>query len=427
MITFYNTEKFSFSKEDPIAINQINNFIQKLKIEKLPFSTLDFIDNLFLELENLKPYFNQFDHLLLLGIGGSALGPHALQKTFSPQDKFVLQNEKQKQLWVIDNVHSAHLNECLENLPLEKTLVLTISKSGSTLETIAQYFICKQQFEKILPQTWKNHFFIITDDETGFLREEVKTYNFKSLPVPNKLGGRFSIFCAVGLVPACFLGIDYKSFIQGAISAKNSFFQECELFLHSNQKTLPQLFELAYFTYSTMQAGFSELIFFNYIPKWASLNLWFRQLWSESLGKQSLGSTPVIALGTVDQHSILQLFLDSKPNKAAFFLESYTQEKKSLCTLSENLPNKWKWLANKNITDILYAETKATKASMINHHIPLCSMEFTEIDEKNFGKLMWDLCMVTILTAYFLNINPFDQPAVEESKTIAKQYLSEQK
>ena len=350
-----------------------------------------------------------------------------MQQTFSPQDKFVLQTEKQKQLWVIDNVHSVHLSECLEHLPLNKTLVLVISKSGfSTLETIAQYFICKQHYKKILPTNWQNHFFVITDNDTGFLREEVNTYHFQSLPIPQQLGGRFSIFSAVGLVPACFLGIDYKSFIQGAMLAKDTFFKECETYLNSSQNPLPQLFELANFAYSTMQAGFSELIFFNYIPKWANINYWFRQLWSESLGKQGLGSTPIIALGTVDQHSILQLFLDSKPNKSAFFLESYTQEKKSLCTLSDKLPPQWEWLAQKNITDILYAETKATKKSMINHHIPLCEMNFSETNEKNFGKLMWELCMVTILTAYFLDINPFDQPAVEESKTIAKQSLSEQ-
>ncbi len=426
MINYYNTEQFSFPKEDPIAIRKIIGFINKLKEEKLPFSTLDFVQELLQQIKELEPYFTQFDHLLLLGIGGSALGPHALQKTFSPQDKFVLQNNKQKQLWVIDNVHSVHLSEYLEHLPLEKTLVLTISKSGSTLETIAQYFICKQHYEKILPQTWQKHFFIITDKETGFLREEVQKYAFKSLPIPSALGGRFSIFCAVGLVPAAFLGIDYKSFIQGAITAKETFFQECENYCKSSQNPLPKLFELANFTFSTMQAGFSELIFFNYIPKWASLNLWFRQLWSESLGKQGVGSTPVIALGTVDQHSILQLFLDSKPNKSAIFLESYTQGRSPLCTISNTLPEKWKWLANKNITDVLYAETKATKKSMINHHIPLCSMEFSEINENSFGKLMWELCMVTILTAYFLEINPFDQPAVEESKTIAKQSLSKQ-
>lgn len=109
-----------------------------------------------------------------------------------------------KHLWVIDNVNAGNLADCLKNLPLEKTLVLTVSKSGSTLETISQYFICKQYFQKMLPATWQNNFFIITDEEKGFLRRETTDNNYKSLPVPALLGGRFSIFCAVGLVPALF-------------------------------------------------------------------------------------------------------------------------------------------------------------------------------------------------------------------------------
>lgn len=423
---FYNTEQFTCPQEDPVIIHSINECIDKLLEEKLPFVTLDFIPELFDELEKLRPFFAEFDNLLLLGIGGSALGPHALQKTFSPQDKFILQHQNKKQLWVVDNVDSAHLEECLEHLPLEKTLVLTISKSGSTLETIAQYFICKQQYQKLFPDTWQKHFFVITDAEKGFLRQEAKLHGYTSLPVPALLGGRFSIFCAVGLVPAAFLGIDCKKFIQGAAEARDIFFAQCADFQKNPHNALPELFKLADFACGAMSAGFSELIFFNYIPKWSSLNYWFRQLWSESLGKEGKGSTPVIALGTVDQHSILQLFLDSKPNKAGIFLESYTQQKNALCTISDNLPEEWKWLANKNITDILYAETNATKQSMINHHIPLCVMNIPETDEKAFGKIMWDLCMTTILTAHFLGINPYDQPAVEESKTLAKQTLSEQ-
>lgn len=422
---FYNTEKFAYPKEDPVAVRQITSFIVKLTEEKLPVSTLDFVPELLRELENLKGYLAQFDHLLLLGIGGSALGPQALQKTFSPQDKTLLHQRHKKQLWLVDNVDSAHLEECLENLPLDKTLVLTVSKSGSTLETIAQYFICKQYFQKKFPQNWQNSFFVITDEKDGFLRREAQKYSYKSLPVPKLLGGRFSIFCAVGLLPACFLDIDYHAFIQGAAEAKDNFFEECETYRKNPQAPLPQLFELASFAYSTMKAGFGELIFFNYIPKWSSLNYWFRQLWSESLGKDGQGSTPVIALGTVDQHSILQLFLDSTPNKAAIFLENYTQHSNSICTINTELPEEWKWLENKNITDVLHAETLATKQSMINHHIPLCTMNFPDLSEKSFGKIMWDLCMTTILTAYFLDINPFDQPAVEESKSIAKQKLSQ--
>ncbi len=426
---FYNSEQFSYPAEDPLAIHVIREGIEKLQEEQLPFVTLDFIPELFSELENLTDYFAQFDHLLLLGIGGSALGPHALQTAFHPQDKSILSvpaQNSQKYLWVIDNVNSVHLAECLEQLPLEKTLVLTISKSGSTLETIAQYFICKEYFQQHFPHTWQKNFFVITDENNGFLRQEVLEHSYKSLSVPALLGGRFSVFCAVGLVPALFLDIDYKAFIQGALDAKEEFFMQCAEYLKDTTSPLPCLFHLANFAYSTMQNGYDDLIFFNYIPKWSSLNDWFRQLWSESLGKSGKGSTPIIALGTVDQHSILQLFLDSKPNKSAIFLTSSEKNTDNNCTLPQNLPPEWQWLAGKTISDILHAEANATKQSMINHHIPLCSMNFEKTDEYEFGKIMWELCMMTILTAHFLGINPYDQPAVEESKKIAKETLGRQ-
>lgn len=427
---FYNAEQLSYPAEDPLAIHVIRECIEKLQEEQLPFTTLDFIPQLFHDLEERADYFAQFDHLLLLGIGGSALGPHALQTAFHPQDKSVLtaagEQNPQKHLWVIDNVNSIHLAECLAQLPLEKTLVLTVSKSGSTLETIAQYFVCKEHFQKCFPDTWQKNFFVITDEKKGFLRQEVQVHNYKSLSVPELLGGRFSVFCAVGLVPALFLGIDYKAFIQGAMDAKEEFFTQCMEYQKDAKSPLPCLFNLANFAYSTMQNGCDDLIFFNYIPQWSSLNDWFRQLWSESLGKNGKGSTPIIALGTVDQHSILQLFLDSKPNKSAIFITRSQKNTDKSCIVPQKLPEEWQWLAGKKISDILHAEANATRQSMINHHIPLCSMDFDSTNEYEFGKIMWELCMMTILTAHFLGINPYDQPAVEESKKIAKETLAKQ-
>ena len=131
------------------------------------------------------------------------------------------------------------------------------------------------------------------------------------------------------------------------MEAKNEFFAECASYQENCQNPLPRLFELANFAYSTMANGYSELIFFNYIPKWSSLNNWFRQLWSESLGKNGQGSTPVTALGTVDQHSILQLFLDSKPNKAVLFLTASAMEKMLFAPFQKIFPKNGNGLRKK--------------------------------------------------------------------------------
>ncbi len=440
-ITYYNTS--NFSQDENASKEALNSFFHRLQKEALPFSTLDFTDELIASVEKASLEIQNFKHMLLLGVGGSTLGPQALQKSFAPQNRPI---PRSKQLWVADNVDTSFFSECLNTLPPEETLILVISKSGSTLETMSQYFICKEWIQKELPKTWQKHFFIITDQQKGFLREEVKTHTFKSLPVPEGLGGRFSIFCAVGILPSAFLGLDYKQFLQGAKDARNTFFDDSKKYLAQFEQeqdtdafllehSLPTVFKMAHFAFEAMEKNFSQLIFFNYLPKWSSLGAWFRQLWSESLGKQGNGSTPIPAIGATDQHSILQLFLDGKKDKACIFLKQldFTEEDapdaKNIpnSLVPTNIPSDWKWIAEKSLSQILEAEAIATRTALIEYDIPMLSLESLGHTEYDFGKLMWNLGMVTILTAYLLDINPFDQPAVEESKALAKKWLSEKK
>ena len=445
-VTYYNINHFS--KNESTLKAALTSFAQRIQEEALPFSTLDFTDELLLSIEMIYPKIQHFKHMLLLGVGGSALGPQALQQSFAPQDRHPIygvknnntENSNKKQLWLADNVDTHFFTECLTALPPEETLILVISKSGSTLETISQYFICKEWIQQKLPKAWNEHFFIITDENDGFLRTEVQTYQYKSLPIPEKLGGRFSIFSAVGMLPSAFLGINYKDFLQGANAAKEIFFADTEKYLakfeqekiEPLQSSLPHVFKMAYFAFEALENNFSQLIFFNYLPKWASLGLWFRQLWSESLGKNGKGSTPIPALGATDQHSILQLFLDGAKNKACIFLNQHDFAEKDAdycknnqnCLIPKNIPQEWQWLAGKSLSQILEAESIATRTSLINYDIPLLSIEPTYNTEYSLGKLMWNFSMMTILTAYFLEINPLDQPAVEEGKILTKEWLT---
>ncbi len=447
-LTYFNTENFTKEKKD---INKaLTDCYNLLKVENLPFITLDFLPSLISEIEKIEKDMQKFKHLLLLGVGGSALGPQALQQSFYPQDRQAIFNkntdlEHKKQLWVADNVDMHFFNDCLSTLLPEQTLVLVISKSGSTLETMSQYFICKKWLQDSLPNTWTEHLFAITDVKKGFLRQEVNKYNYKSMEVPELLGGRFSVFSAVGALPAAFLGIDYKGFLKGANDARDEFFASAKDYLNKveitpelytpnrGESNVPEVFKWAYFAYEAMENDFSELIIFNYLPAWASLGAWFRQLWSESLGKKGHGSTPIPALGATDQHSILQLFLDGKKDKACLFInqtdfveknKNYIQENPK-CIIPDDLPEEWKYIAGKTLSHILEAESMATKQSLINAKIPLLSMEPMETNEYNFGKLTWNFGLMTILTAYLLGIDPLDQPAVEEGKIIAKKMLAE--
>ncbi len=445
-VAYYNTE--IFSKNEQNLKNILSEQLQKLEKDRLPFTTLDFIADLILRVEKIKPFIERFNHLLLLGVGGSALGAQALQESFYPQNRQVLFQDKgaqkdKKQFWLADNVDMHYFNDCLKTLPPEETLVLVISKSGSTLETMSQYFICKNWLKKKLPNSWKEHFIAITDAKKGFLRQEVDEFNYISLEIPDELGGRFSVYSAVGILPAAFLGIDYKKFLAGARDACNDFFKQSNAYLENTscnltncnnvfQSSLPDVFKMAYFTHEAMENNFSELILFNYLPKWSALGAWFRQLWAESLGKNGHGSTPIPALGATDQHSILQLFLDGKRNKACIFVNQHNFveknneyiENNSDCIIPHDLPEEWKYIAGKTLAHILEAEGQVTKESLINVKTPLMDLEIQADDEYNFGKITWNFGLMTILTAYFIGINPLDQPAVEEGKIIAKKMLS---
>jgi glucose-6-phosphate isomerase len=140
--------------------------------------------------------------MLLLGIGGSALGARALQKAFAPSQD--LPGHAGKSLWILDNVDAASLEAHLSRLPAAETLVYVVSKSGDTIETIGQYFLVKQWLKNELPDAWKDHLLLNTDAQKGYLRQEAAQFGIRTLPVPDNLGGRYSALSAVGLVPPPF-------------------------------------------------------------------------------------------------------------------------------------------------------------------------------------------------------------------------------
>ena len=179
----------------------------------LPFLTMPYAWDLSLKLKGHAEFLRSFRHMLLLGIGGSALGARALQKAFAPgQDR---PGHEGPWLWIADNLDEDAFAAMLDRLPPEETLVLVVSKSGGTLETAAQYLAVLPWLKKHLPATWQEHLFMVTDAQKGFLRDETDTHFLRSLPVPEYLGGRYSVLSAVGLVPALFLGINWAALLDG--------------------------------------------------------------------------------------------------------------------------------------------------------------------------------------------------------------------
>lgn len=389
----------------------------------LPCLTLPYAAALEKDLSALEPWLAGFKHMLLLGIGGSALGARALQNAFSPgQDA---PEHQGKSLWILDNVCSDTLEHWLATLPPKETVVLCISKSGGTIETLAQYFLVRQWLEQALPSAWKEHLLLITDAAKGFLREEAQQKAIRSLEVPDNLGGRYSALSAVGLAPAAFLGIDWRALLRGAAGLAQPLVQA----LGSDAAMQAALGKhaalgLATWAHALEAQGYSQLIFFCYMPQWATFGPWFAQLWAESLGKEGKGLLPVPAVGVTDQHSVNQMFLDGAKNKACLFVSCPALPQGR--SFPSDMPEQWAWLRGKHFGDLLAAEALGTRMALCSSGMPLVQLCPHDASPESAGALMLLLEASTILTGWLLGINPIDQPAVELGKRLANARLGAQ-
>ena len=384
---------------------------------RLPFMTLPFRKELEARLPVVLNAISHCRHMVVLGIGGSALGARALQKAFAPsQDR---PGHTGPWLWIADNVDAETLQTWMMTLPPKETAVVVISKSGGTIETLGQYFLMREWLQRALGEDWKKQVVMVTDEKAGFLREEATRENMVSMPVPDHLGGRYSVLSAVGMLPAAFLGMDWKALLNGAASVFAPLLTGAPI--TEKQLRAHPAWKLALWSKQVHDADYSQLIFFSYIPLWSCLGAWFSQLWAESLGKEGKGTMPIPATGVTDQHSVQQMFLDGPRNKGCLFLTCPSLDKGLI--FSPATPEAWSYLRGQRFGDLLEAESLGTRMAMAQSGIPLVELRMEDASEKEAGKLMGLLELATVLTGMLLHINPLDQPAVELGKRLANARL----
>lgn len=393
-----------------------HRLVTEIAAGRLPFINMPYREALETRLDAQTPWLQSFDHMLLLGIGGSALGARALQKAFYPQQDRPAHNGRS--LWIADNVDAETLDAWFALLPPERTVVVVISKSGGTIETLSQYFLARLWLQQALGDAWKKHVMVITDEQNGYLRQEADALQLASMPVPDHLGGRYSVLSAVGLVPAAFLGMDWKALLRGALTVGAPLYTSGagvrELEAHP-------AWQLAVWNKSLMDKGYSQILFFSYIPLWAQFGFWFAQLWAESLGKEGKGSMPLPAVGVTDQHSTAQMFLDGPRDKACLMLSSPSLAKGR--QFGKDVPEQWSYLRGAHFGDLLQAEGLGTQMALAKTGTPLVEVRMGQTGEEEAGRLMALLEITTVLTGWLLNINPLDQPAVELGKRLANARL----
>ena len=380
--------------------SKLQSLIDKINTAKLsgsmPFLTLPMSSADLEEIEFIAEKFrNKFERLIVFGVGGSSLGARALVES---SDIY----SSHKSPIFVDASDPLTFEMALRGCPLEKTGFLVISKSGSTLETTMQMLL-------ILSDAPVDNFIFISAPGDNPLRRVAREYNIKVIDHDPNLVGRFSVMSPVGLIPAAYAGIDIRAVRRGAQNILNRFFD-----IETAEDNTP--FFAAAASVVLARFGININVMMPYIDRLKTFTLWHRQLWAESLGKDGLGMTPLVASGSADQHSQLQLYLDGPRDKLFTIICMDSSDKKF--NVSNNLAQVagMPWLADKGMASLNNAMAEATIEALISQGMPVRKILLSGLDDYLIGELMMHYMLETVIAAEMLGVNAFNQPAVERVK-----------
>ncbi len=360
------------------------------------------------------------ENLVVLGIGGSALGNIALQTALNPY-MYNLDDAQRAgpRFFVFDNIDPPQFVSFLDWLgdKLDRTVFNVISKSGRTAETAGQFMIVRQLLrEKLGPDGYKNRVVATTDPERGDLRAIALDEGLRCLEVPQGVGGRFSVLSAVGLFSAAMCGIDIDSLLAGA----------CDMDQRAGNEDFyknPAAINAA-INYHFYDRGKRISVMMPYSYALKDLADWYRQLWAESLGKAQdlagnevhIGPTPVKALGTTDQHSQVQLYREGPNDKLFTFLQVDNFERDLKIGPAPDRAPELEFLAGADLSMLLKNEKKATEYALLQSKRPCLTVIFDKVNAYTVGQFIYLFEVTTSLAGALFGINPYDQLAVELGK-----------
>lgn len=348
-------------------------------------------------------------HIAIIGIGGSTLGTYAIYSFLNRTNNY------DKKLHFFESTDPIDIKTRINKLDLKDTLFLVISKSGTTIETISIF-----KYLSSLIQMNKNNCVIVSECDSK-LASFANKNNMITFEIPKNVGGRFSVFSNVGLVPLAIVGVDIKALLSGANKVNNSFFDKREYFTF--------LFEKARFMVEN-KSRFNINILFSYSSSLEGFNKWYIQLWGESLGKYNVNGTkqsltPIGLIGPIDQHSFLQLIAEGKRDKTVTFIKVNDFEDNTV--IPKNTLNGFEdleYIDGLKFQDLISKQADATIESIKElKHIPYDVIAIEKQDEENIAELMYSHQLLTSIVGKFVQINTYDQPGVERGKIILKEKL----
>lgn len=389
---------------------------QKLRYRDLPYDD-QMVDAVNKQVEHFR---DRCDVLLVLGIGGSALGNTALQNALNPYTYNLMSDRTRSgpQIFVLDNVDPEQIKAVadLVSSKLKKTIINVISKSGETAETASQFIYFRDLLASKLGKKYKENILATTDPTGGTLRQICKAEEYRTLEVPDGVGGRFSVLSAVGLFSAAICGIDIEAVLAGAADMDKRV-KNPDLF--ANPAAM-----IAAIHYLLNARGKNISVMMPYSSALYSMADWYRQLWAESIGKQDglkkkdvfAGQTPVKALGTTDQHSQVQLYREGPNDKVITFLEVERFAQKLSIPSSMKHVEKLAYLANSDFQTLINSEKLATEYALVESQRPNATVLFPRISPEAVGQFIYLYEVATSYMGALLDINTYNQPGVELGK-----------
>lgn len=364
-----------------------------------------------------------FENLVVLGIGGSALGTITLRDALLGPSWNELDEEARDhypRLFVLDNVDPRTVSALLDRIDLRKTLFNVVSKSGSTAETMAQYMVAEGRLREILgEEPTRGHFLFTTDPSGGVLRQIADAEGVPALEVPPNVGGRFSVLSSVSLLPAAVVGIDIFQVLEGA----RDMAQRCR---NPVLKENPAGILASLLHQADVEQGAPIHVLMPYSDRLRSFAAWFQQLWAESLGKArdregrevNRGPTPLPALGATDQHSLLQLLMEGPRDKVALFVSvGGGEDQVEIPPIRPDLPA-LSYLGGHSLGELLRTELDATREALRQEGRPNLLVEVPDLTPRVLGELFMLFQIATVFAGSLYGIDPLNQPGVELSKRL---------
>ena len=361
----------------------------------------------------------RFDNVLVLGIGGSALGARAFCNALLKPYWNMLSKEERNgfpKIFFLDNIDPDEITGLLNVLDLKKTLVNVITKSGSTAETMSQFMIIKDRLQNLLGDDYRKNIVATTDKQSGILRQIANEEGYKTFVVPDDVGGRFSVFSPVGLLPMALVGIDIDEVING-IKVMDLALKNTDI-----NRNIAAQNALIHYLMDTKKGHYISVMM-PYSSRLKYVSNWYVQLWAESLGKEydkegnlvNVGPTPIAALGATDQHSQIQLFNEGKHDKIINFIrvDEFDNELEVPKIFEFTGVN---YLGGKTINRLINSEADATAVALADFKRPNLTIHLPKVNAYYMAELFYMLEVQTAIAGELYNIDAFNQPGVEQAK-----------